>query len=220
MESTSGVRGHNTVFEAKLSVDASVCGLIQQNVMKECYTELGHAQILPTAKKETKYLLGSSDARKGKNACEVLIEELCGPQEKPKEAELVINKRNIHQYKIEEVERPKEDTFGGSFEDLIKMYETDKGRQVMRVKTTNTANPGRNLGQVKEWAVNDETPRTLIDKYFEENKMALDFPWRLDDFQARAVYHLEKKEVESSDDRVSSWQRIPLRGRPWWRSTP
>ena len=36
--------------------------------------------------------------------------------------------------------------------------------------------------------------RAVIDDFFKDNPMAQGYPFRLDDFQARAVYHLEKKE--------------------------
>lgn len=40
----------------------------------------------------------------------------------------------------------------------------------------------------------DNAPRSLVDKYFQENTMVLEYPFRLDDFQAKAIYRLDKKE--------------------------
>lgn len=34
----------------------------------------------------------------------------------------------------------------------------------------------------------------MIDDYFEQNEMAQTYPFKLDDFQARAAYHIDKKE--------------------------
>ena len=163
--------------------------------MKEDYSELTKAQILPTTRKETKYLLGIAESTKySKNPAEDGIQRICATIKKTEDKEQIINKRNIHA--IPDIIEPVSESFQGSFEDLLKMYEADTNRTVMRVKTKKdfSAAAGKGRGTGKEFAIEDDTQRSLIDKYFEENKMALDYPFKLDDFQARAIYHLEKRE--------------------------
>lgn len=182
-------------FDQKLSKDERICDLISKNVVSESYNEIDNANILPTSKKETKYLLGISDKSlsTNHNKVEDLIQRVCATPVRSEEKEQFINKRNIHV--LPDMPALGSDKFEGTFEDLVKMYETDTNRKVIKVQNKKeigklTKNDGRN----REFAIEDETQRSLIDKYFEENKPALEYPFPLDDFQARALYRLEKKD--------------------------
>lgn len=182
------------LFSTKLSKDQRVCSLLKQCVISETYTELDKANIFPTSKKETKYLLGITDKSLfEKNFAEHGIQLICATPPKTGEKQQIMNKRNIHVLPST-VENPASDKFEGTFEDLIKMYETDTNRKVVKVKTKKEAGGAGSKSAGREWAIEDLTSRTLIDRYFEENKMILDYPFKLDDFQARAIYHLQKKE--------------------------
>lgn len=183
------------VFKAYLSKDERICHLIDQNLTAENYGEIDRGKILPTSKKETKYLLGISDKNYSnhRNLAEETIFRMCATPLKQEEKEQFANKRNIHI--LPEMPAPGGDKFEGTFEELLKMYENDTGRKVMRIQTKKDGKaPGKYDNRNREFAIEDETQRTLIDKYFEENKPVLDYPFKLDDFQARAIYRLEKKE--------------------------
>lgn len=183
------------LFKIKLSKDERVLEMIEQNVINECYTEIDRSQILPTNKKETKYLLGLTDKNQytKKNEAEDFIHRVCSTPLTSEEKEHLGNKRNIHI--LPDLSGPSKEKFTGSFEDLVKMYEQESGRKVIKLVTKKEGTTGgKSDGRNREYAVEDETNRTLIDKYFEDNKPALTYPFRLDDFQARALYRLEKKE--------------------------
>lgn len=183
---------YNNLFRDKLSKDIDLCQLVKDTVIKESYTELDNSKILPTSKKETKYLLGVTDnIHRSKNMAEETIQLICAIPVKESEKEQFINKRNIHA--LPSIEAPVSDKFEGTFEELIKMYEKDTNRQVVRVKTKKEGAGGK-APEAREFAIEDTTSRGLIDRYFEESPMILDYPFKLDDFQARAIYHLQKKE--------------------------
>lgn len=184
------------MFPIKLSKDGRICELVDQNVVNENYGEIDRAMILPTSKKETKYLLGLTDKNQftKKNEAEDFIQRICATPLTNEEKEHLANKRNLHI--LPDMSGPSKEKFSGSFEDLVKMYEQDTGRKVIKLitKKEGAAGGGKSDGRNREFAIEDETQRSLIDKYFEENKPALDYPFKLDDFQARALYRLEKKE--------------------------
>jgi superfamily II RNA helicase len=183
------------IFSQKLSKDTRICDLIKKNIASESYNEIDNANILPTSKKETKYLLGISDKNliTAKNKAEDLIQRVCATPVKAEEKENFMNKRNLHV--LPDMPALGSEKFEGSFEDLVKMYENDTNRKVIKVQgKKDMSKLNKNDGRNKEFAVEDETQRSLIDKYFEENKPALTYPFPLDDFQARALYRLEKKD--------------------------
>lgn len=183
------------IFSQKLSKDTKICDLIKKNIASESYNEIDNANILPTSKKETKYLLGISDKNliTAKNKAEDLIQRVCATPVKAEEKENFMNKRNLHV--LPDMPALGSEKFEGSFEDLVKMYENDTNRKVIKVQgKKDMSKLNKNDGRNKEFAVEDETQRSLIDKYFEENKPALTYPFPLDDFQARALYRLEKKD--------------------------
>lgn len=158
-------------------------------MIKENNNELEKAQILPTDKKETKYLLGSADKEtRPRNPAESMITRLCPPASDYKDRQV---NRNVHV--LPEFDAPKNDKFEGTFEELVKMYEQDTNSKVMMLKTKKDGAGAKGNFQ-QEYAMEDNAPRSLVDKYFQENKMVLEYPFKLDDFQAKAIYRLDKKE--------------------------
>lgn len=121
----------NLVFKKELQKDGNIASLIRDNVIKENYNELERAQIMPTTKKETKYLLGTADKEsRDKNPAENTIWRLCPPQADYKDRHVNRN-TNV----LPDLEAPKNDKFDGTFEDLLKMYEQDTNSKVLMLKT-------------------------------------------------------------------------------------
>lgn len=119
------------VFSKELTKSGNIAALIRDNVIKENNNELEKAQILPTDKKETKYLFESADKEdRRKNPAESMITRLCPPASEYKDRQV---NRNAHV--LPEFDAPKNDKFEGTFEELVKMYEQDTNSKVMMLKT-------------------------------------------------------------------------------------
>lgn len=120
--------------------------------MVENYSELEKANILPTSKKETKYLLGISEKTvERKNWAEEGILRICADVKKGEDGQEPFNKRNIHALP-EMISEPVAEKFEGDFEDLIKLYEQDTGRKVMVMKTKKDGPGGKSgLSRVRKY---------------------------------------------------------------------
>lgn len=116
-------------------------------MIKENNNELEKAQILPTDKKETKYLLGSADKEtRPRNPAESMITRLCPPASEYKDRQV---NRNAHV--LPDFEGPKNDKFEGTFEELVKMYEQDTNSKVLLLKTKKDGGGAKgNFQQVRE----------------------------------------------------------------------
>jgi superfamily II RNA helicase len=84
--------------------------------------------------------------------------------------------------------------FGGTYEELLEMYKTQgKLATAPDLKISKTALQ-RASNAHYTWAVDDQVSREEIGMFFMTRPMAFYWPFMLDDFQVRAIYHLENKE--------------------------
>lgn len=123
-----------TNFEENLEEGGEMYDLVKENIEENSYEEITRSQILPTSKRETKYLLGMDEKNKGANQIEKLVREITGCKEQKNSIEEYRKKKRANITPAQRHSAPSAPKFEGSYEELLKIYES-KGHKVMKLKT-------------------------------------------------------------------------------------
>ena len=145
LDSELGAIGNHfyTKMEHVMTREGDLVELAQNDLMSDRYDEINLAGILPTSKRETRYLLGLDNENKAENQIEAALVKVMGDKKSRDYQDYLKKRRGAVRGAGDGVgagmrARGKDRSsgrFDANFEDLLKSYEQKTGRKIIKVKS-------------------------------------------------------------------------------------
>lgn len=145
MESLGGLYLNN--IEENLIQGGDFIELSEENLIKDNYDEINKAGILPTSKRETRYLLGLDEDNESENQIEGFLNKVIG-EKVEKDYESYQKRRRKEATKKTLGGGNQVKNYGTSLESLMKSYEENTGRKIIKVKSKKL---GKNIKKEMEF---------------------------------------------------------------------
>lgn len=117
-------------MEENLEQGGDYIELAEDNLLRDNYDEINKASILPTSKRETRYLLGLDEENQAENLIENLLKDVVGERKK-KDFDGYTRERRKQAGRGSKKKSGKEG-YGASLENLMKAYEENTGRKIVK----------------------------------------------------------------------------------------
>lgn len=135
-------------IEENLTQGGDNLELAEENLLKDNYDEINRSGILPTSKRETRYLLGLDEENEHENQIEGFLRRVVGDELKP-DFDVYTKKRRkmATKKKLGGGEKVKGSS-GVSLESLMKAYEKNTGKKILKAKSKKL---GKNMKKQMEY---------------------------------------------------------------------